>query len=297
MDTNYEKKNQIIHAAVYLFSNKGFSSTSVQDIASYCNISKATIYKIFKSKEDILIEIIKYLNKQTLLLVENIDLNPNMTNLEKFEEKLFVFFEHLANKKDFTIMVYQDQSVAKADAFQEIFIKSKFFILNWFKEILLDTYGEVLKPNIWDIVLALAGLMKEFAQISIMKDFIVIETRDLAKHIVKTISLLIEHTIGDKPLIPFDSMTCLDAHKYKLISRDLLLDEANSLINKLKSTIHNSKSILNKEELFEALDSIQVERTSEVPRKYLIEGLILYLAKYKELEKDILHLSQIYKKL
>lgn len=63
MEQIYDKKIDIIDASIYLFSNKGFASTSVQDIATKCNISKATIYKFFKSKEEILIHIIDYVNK------------------------------------------------------------------------------------------------------------------------------------------------------------------------------------------------------------------------------------------
>ena len=46
-----EKKKHILDASLHLFSLNGYNETSMQDIASYCNISKATIYKFFKSKE------------------------------------------------------------------------------------------------------------------------------------------------------------------------------------------------------------------------------------------------------
>ena len=46
-----EKKKHILDASLHLFSLNGYNETSMQDIASYCNISKATIYNFFKSKE------------------------------------------------------------------------------------------------------------------------------------------------------------------------------------------------------------------------------------------------------
>jgi len=48
-------KKKIIKAAYTLFEQKGFHSTSMDDIAHKIGVSKASIYSYFKSKEDILI--------------------------------------------------------------------------------------------------------------------------------------------------------------------------------------------------------------------------------------------------
>lgn len=297
MDNTNEKRNDIIHAGVYLFSNKGFSATSVQDIASHCNISKATIYKLFKSKEEILIAIIKYLNKQILMLVSNIDLNDDLSPLEKFEEKLYILFEHLSSKKDFTVMIYQDQSILQDEEFKKTFIESKFFILNWFKDILLDTYGDEVKANVWDIVVSLSGLIKEFSRIFIMNEFIIKDHKEISSYIVEVISLMVKNSKNRPPLIPYDAISVLDLKKDKLFNKELLLDEAKLLVDKLKSTTKNSKTIVNKDEIFEVIDTIIAERNSPNTRKYIIDGLFLYLSRYNELEQDALFLKQIFKKL
>lgn len=52
------KKEEIIKAATRLFCEKGFSSTSVQDIVNEVNISKGTLYYYFTSKQQILFEVI-----------------------------------------------------------------------------------------------------------------------------------------------------------------------------------------------------------------------------------------------
>lgn len=48
-------KKKIIKAAYTLFEQKGFHSTSMDDIAREIGVSKASIYSYFKSKEDILV--------------------------------------------------------------------------------------------------------------------------------------------------------------------------------------------------------------------------------------------------
>lgn len=47
-------KKKIIKAAYALFEEKGFHSTSMEDIAQKIGVSKASLYSYFKSKEDIL---------------------------------------------------------------------------------------------------------------------------------------------------------------------------------------------------------------------------------------------------
>ncbi|MFD1903552.1 TetR/AcrR family transcriptional regulator [Paenibacillus rhizoplanae] len=47
------RKEQIIKTAMQLFAVKGSSSTSMQEIAELCGISKGSLYLIFKSKEEL----------------------------------------------------------------------------------------------------------------------------------------------------------------------------------------------------------------------------------------------------
>lgn len=297
MDNNYEKRNDILYAAVYLFSNKGFTATSVQDIASHCNISKATIYKLFKSKEDILIELIKLSNKQLLLLVKNIDLNSNMTKMEKLEEKIYLFYEFLSSKKELNIMLYHEQNVCKDEEFKKVFAEIKILVLNWFKTMLIDTFGEKIEPIVWDITMTLEGLIKQYTQIFIIKEIVVKNLREVAKYTTKNITALVEANIGTEPLLQPEFISNFDIRTHTIFNDELLIEESLKIIDNLKVLVKNSKTILNKEELNEAIDTLANEKNSNKPRKYIIDGLFLYLLKYNELEKDVLLLKQIYRKL
>lgn len=55
-----EKQEEILRVSKKLFSQKGYMSVSMQSIADACKISKASIYKLFDSKEALLLELIKY---------------------------------------------------------------------------------------------------------------------------------------------------------------------------------------------------------------------------------------------
>ncbi|RJX25747.1 MAG: TetR/AcrR family transcriptional regulator [Dethiobacter sp.] len=60
-------KQEIIQTSVKLFNEKGYSATSVQDIADELNVTKAALYYYISSKEEILFEIFD----QTMTTAEN----------------------------------------------------------------------------------------------------------------------------------------------------------------------------------------------------------------------------------
>jgi len=54
------KENIILEAAVRVFLEKGFSATTIQDVASAAGIAKGTIYDYFKDKDELFIAAFKY---------------------------------------------------------------------------------------------------------------------------------------------------------------------------------------------------------------------------------------------
>ena len=56
-DTVYtSKRNAIVKAAVYLFRDKGYDTTNIDDIVAHAGIGKSTFYHYFKSKEELFYE-------------------------------------------------------------------------------------------------------------------------------------------------------------------------------------------------------------------------------------------------
>lgn len=55
-----EKRILIVQAAARVFAQKGYSGTSIADIASRAEIGKGTIYEYFKSKEDLFFAVFEW---------------------------------------------------------------------------------------------------------------------------------------------------------------------------------------------------------------------------------------------
>lgn len=292
MEQIYDKKIDIIDASIYLFSNKGFASTSVQDIATKCNISKATIYKFFKSKEEILIHIIDYVNKQMIVNVENIDLKAKDNKIDILKAKLNAFFEHLYDKKNFSIMIYENQSLMKNPKFKNIILQNRQFLLNWYSSILLDAFGEKIEPILWDIVLVMTGIIREFNYIFIIKETISHDFNEIASFIVKSVISIIDFHHKDTPLVPPD---LFEFFKNKsTINKDVFLNEWKNTISKIKNKLNECNNICNKADLLDATSELEKEMKKEQPRRFLIDSLLLYLSNYKIIEPEILFLKSLY---
>lgn len=95
-----ERKRDIMQAAQELFCARGIPETSLVDIADAAATTRATLYKYFESKEEILKAILEDLLNNLMLEIEHLP-EPEGT-AESYRENLKGFFYTLFNK-------YRDQ--------------------------------------------------------------------------------------------------------------------------------------------------------------------------------------------
>lgn len=86
------RKKEIINAAQIVFSNKGFNSATMEEIAFEAELSPGTLYLYFKNKEELhttlSINILKYLAEEIQKVVAK-----DISVEEKFENFLDVFID------------------------------------------------------------------------------------------------------------------------------------------------------------------------------------------------------------
>lgn len=88
MNKKESKKNIILDAAFALFMKRGYAKVKVIDIAESAGIGKGTVYEYFKSKDEILMElVIKYVKK------EFVEIGKKADTLATFKDKLTAFIE------------------------------------------------------------------------------------------------------------------------------------------------------------------------------------------------------------
>lgn len=64
-EESLETRKNILECAKRLFSKRGYERTSLSDIAKYSGVSRGAIYWHFESKEDLLINLVEYVDNNT----------------------------------------------------------------------------------------------------------------------------------------------------------------------------------------------------------------------------------------
>lgn len=156
-----EKRALIIEAAVKLFSENGFHATTIDMISRKAGISKGLLYNYFKSKEDLLAQIMFELSLELMDLM-----NPNHDDEITSEEMkdFFTFLIDLLKRKTDHIKLYFELSL-KSDIYklvsEQVNIEQ---ILNEFKLIkkYFDERFENPETELTIFISVLRGFVLEF---------------------------------------------------------------------------------------------------------------------------------------
>ncbi len=125
--------NEIINAATELFAKKGYAATSMREISENLEITKATLYHYFKSKEQILFEILDNVMDEALQNLEkisNMDISPEekLKNVLKFYSRYYV-----SKQNDLILLVNELNSLN--EKYKKILIEKEKKYLNLIKSI------------------------------------------------------------------------------------------------------------------------------------------------------------------
>ena len=132
-----QKKRKILEKAFELFRKNGYMDTKVEDITKALGISKGSFYTYFKTKEELLCELLESMKNSEMERYSKVEIdeNPKKT-LENFIKERFKSFLELLNNVDIGIMnsFTQNTNVGK---FHEEMIK---FFKSFIKENVLLRY-------------------------------------------------------------------------------------------------------------------------------------------------------------
>jgi AcrR family transcriptional regulator len=111
-ETGTETRRLILGAALDLFGVKGYSETSLREVAEKVGISKPALYYHFASKEDLLVEIVRPLQEAMTELLDRAEAaDPPLTGRAFFTAYFDVVMEH----RQVSVWLSMD-NVARANA-------------------------------------------------------------------------------------------------------------------------------------------------------------------------------------
>lgn len=94
------RKNEILDAAENLFTTKGYNETSIIDIVEKVNVAKGTFYYYFKSKEEILDEVLLRLINEDIERMKRVLNDRSLPPIQKLAMLILAQTPEPGNRKD-----------------------------------------------------------------------------------------------------------------------------------------------------------------------------------------------------
>ncbi|WP_059103570.1 TetR/AcrR family transcriptional regulator [Shouchella shacheensis] len=277
-------KEKILQQALKLFSNEGYFSTPMQKIAQQCGISKASLYKQFESKEDLLIQAFEYSLKQMFHRAMSINLDSSLSKMEQLEQKIVLELEVNKEQRAFIQMIVRSLPKEHNKEVIGLMKRTRSALLNWHRDSLLEAFGEEIGSNVWDLVLVFQGTLREYVTL-VVDDKKKLSPPLIAEQIVKMLQTLVEHTKSWPEVLTESAMSDVKEQNHKLhISNEERLQElARRMVQKVEATC----SLPQGSNVHKAAYELQEQLEREEPKPYLVEALALYILTHVDIKDEI----------
>jgi len=159
-------REEILSAAEKVFAAKGFFPTTMSDIAREAEFGTGTLYKYFKSKEDLYFTLIDEKVEEINRLV-NAELSQKRSAIERVKKVLGLQFEFIEQNRDFFRIYISERNrfewTIKDDLGKGIYEKMVTYI-NLLAEVMKQGIdeGELKSLNSLDLAHALVGIVNSF---------------------------------------------------------------------------------------------------------------------------------------
>ena len=135
-----QTRKDILQASLNMFCEKGYTRTTLDDIAKSINLTKGAVYWYFRNKPDILMALIQEDFKNTQAKLESN--NPNPKTLEEMKDNFLFLADMVDNDANFRKLLYfllfqMEWSVGLVNSFKDTLDEFKSKPINVIKQILI----------------------------------------------------------------------------------------------------------------------------------------------------------------
>ncbi|WP_058305865.1 TetR/AcrR family transcriptional regulator [Gracilibacillus massiliensis] len=268
-----DKKAEIKAIAIQLFSKKGFSETSVQEIAQQSGISKGGFYTYFSTKTDLILEMINDYHDKVIDSTKHIEALKDNDDLARYIQfELEAWIDHQA----FFHVLFNEFAPKKHKQITEKMEELRVSLEHNHREIFHQAYGDKVKPYVTDLLVMFEGLMKEYLLYMSLhpKDY---STFNLSQWITSIINAIVQRLNELEPFL-----------------KDGENESIFQVIETIKENI-NQKQITNGDRLLEALYHIEQEIQNRITNSVTMEAMFLYLKREPSLYPFVIKLERLSK--
>ncbi|WP_226529306.1 TetR/AcrR family transcriptional regulator [Metabacillus niabensis] len=277
------KDMQIIEVGMRLFASKGFSATSVQEIASESGISKGAFYLHFKSKDDLLLAILQHhfdmIHKAFSEVTKDIQ-NPR----DKLIREQMALYSHFITHRELLVMLAKEQAIPRNDTIKQLLFEKQMESNQHYRKRIIEIYGPEVEPFSWDITIILEGIVKSYMGVLLFSthDF---DLKSLTEFLHNRLDSIVKDIHKDKPFLTKD--------KAESILANFLFSDHPSMSNVLKN-LEEEIEKLGSDELVITLQVLKEEIGKEKPRLPVIHGMLSNFDGYPTLDSYRSFISEYY---
>lgn len=281
-----EKQTEIIRAAVRLFSEKGYNSTSVEEIAKESGMAKGSFYKHFSSKEDLIFQICGLIPKRIETELVKMYGQVYHSDHDKLVDFLSICIETLLANQVHLLMTIFDLPLFKNKKMNEAVECTIRQINTWNKEFLLDLYGQEINDYVGDLLFLLKGCIIEYVHTAQHHE-VSVDGKKAAVFIATILDIVVKGLIERRPA-SFLNMEALGGEIHAGMDSPLFkAQKIQQLLRQMEYTVKNLKVEPDvQREYLQTLSLLGEESSNKKTKGFLLKALIEYLLKVPELEED-----------
>ncbi|NOU94815.1 TetR family transcriptional regulator [Paenibacillus sp. LMG 31456] len=267
-----DRKLQIMQAAIKLFGDRDYHTTSVQDIVSLAGVSKGAFYLHFHSKEELLIAIFRHYMDGLSNHLNEIQTNCQYTPRDKLIKAIEFQCQYIMSDQDF-LSLHLKGIAFMNNTVKEMMIEHGMQTVKWKEERILEHYGPGIEAHSFDCASMLSGMLKEYFFYHIVYAH-PIDINRFSEYLMNRLDDIAQGIMA-KPTAPilYAALMCPDPAP--AFTKETWLQKAHSVRDWIEA--HQTDPSKSAEAMLQSLDAIIQEVHKEQPNEIIIKGMYNYL--------------------
>lgn len=282
----------IIYAALSLFSEKGYDATSVDEIARESGMVKASFYKYFQSKEELLLGTIVLIEKLLDADIKELYLKHQLPSREKLRQLYLIALGRIYKNK-VHLLVYSVPLIgSKEEKIAQAIDRVEHYLSNVMVDFLIDAYGQSIHDYAHDINFVIKSIIINSFRMS-DSELSSTEHQALAEFIVSITDILAQGMLS--PDVQHQIMWGRDSVFYE--DSDQIWTKGKQIsyaLQRIDTVLKQTKlNEATRNEYVQILSRLQRELSEENVEIAHVKALLLFLGQLPELLEDCTKLKAV----
>jgi AcrR family transcriptional regulator len=152
------KKKQLLDADYQLCVEKGYQSTSIQDILEHSNVSKGAFYNYFSSKNELFIDVFNTVFEKMRIARKEILVGRDVSDSETFIQQGNCYLELMQQYKLYTL--FEEAIASNEKELKTCMENNRLLEIDWTFERLRDLFGQTKEPYLLDLAVIHTGMLQ-----------------------------------------------------------------------------------------------------------------------------------------